>query len=117
MIRACLLSTRPGCWDDVRGPRPTADWVGGLSFAALRAIWVWLLRPIVLLLECDEVLRFDFALDIGISFGLAASSAATTDAPPRPSSRLGRIPERAYRSELVTLPLCWLRKASPFWII
>ena len=89
-----------------------------MSLAALRAVWVWLLRSIVfLLLERDEVLRFDFALDIGISFGLAASSAATTDAPPRPSSRRGRIPKRAYRSELATLPLCWLRKASPFWII
>src|SRR5215207_363295 len=65
MIRACLLSTRPGCWDDVRGRRPTADWVGGLAFAALRAVWFAI---VFLLLECDEVLRFDFALDIGISF-------------------------------------------------
>src|SRR5215207_9314945 len=91
IIRVCLLSTRPGCWDEVRRRRPTADWVGGFSFTALRAVWVPL-RPIVLLLECDEVSCFDFALDIGISFGLAASSAATTDAPPRPSSRRGRNP-------------------------
>ena len=47
----------------------------------------------------------------------AASLAATTEAPPRPSSRRGRIPERAYRPELVTRPLCLRRKASPFWIM
>ena len=118
MIRACLLSARPVCWGDDRGRRPAADCVVGLSFAALCAVWVLLLRPTVFLpSECDVVLRFDFAMDIGISFGFAASSAATTEAPPRPSSRRGRIPERAYRSELATLPLCWLRKASPFWII
>src|SRR5215204_2183267 len=118
MILACLLLARPGCCDDDRSRRPAAVFVLGLSFAALCAVWVWLLRPTVFLpSECDVVLRFDFALDIGISFGLAASSAATTDAPPRPSSRRGKIPKRAYRSEPAALPLCWLRKASAFWII
>src|SRR6187549_3645298 len=94
MSRAWLLSTRPGCWGDVRGRRPTADGVGGLSFVALRAVvWASLLRPAVFLpAECDAVLRFGFALVIGISFGLAASFAATTNAPPRPSGRRGRIP-------------------------
>src|SRR3954463_15286443 len=111
MIRVCLLSTRPACWND---DGRAADFVG-LTFAALRTVWVWLLPPIVfLLLECDEVLRFDLALDIGISSGLTASSAATTDAPPRPSSRRGSIPKRAYRSELATLPLCPQGNASPF---
>jgi hypothetical protein len=54
---------------------------------------------------------------IGISFGSAASPAATTEAPPRSSSRRGRIPERAFRSELARVALWLLRKASPFWII
>jgi hypothetical protein len=47
----------------------------------------------------------------------AAVIAATTEAPPRRSSRRGRIPERAYRSELNAVPLCLPGKASLFWII
>ena len=62
-------------------------------------------------------LRFDFALVIGISFGCAATIAATTEAPPRLSSRQGRIPKRSQRPELGTVPLCLREKASPFWII
>jgi hypothetical protein len=61
--------------------------------------------------------RFDFALVIGISFGFAATIAATTEAPPRLSSRQGRIPKRSQRPELGTVPLCLREKASPFWII
>ena len=70
------------------------------------------LRP----LERDGDRRFELAL-IGISFGSAAFSAATTEAPLRLLSRRGRIPERAYRPELVTLALCLRGKASPFWIM
>src|SRR4029453_17031597 len=69
------------------------------------------------LLECDWVRRFEVGLCIGISFGSAGFSAATTEAPPRPSSRRGRIPRFACRPELVTLALCLRGKASPFWIM
>ena len=62
-------------------------------------------------------LRFDFALVIGISFGCAATIAATTEAPPQRRSRRGRIPKRSQRPELGTVPLCLREKASPFWII
>src|SRR5262245_4378390 len=43
--------------------------------------------------------------------------AVTTEAPPRPRGRQGRIPEHAYRPELATVTLCLHREASPFWII
>src|SRR5262249_53771843 len=43
--------------------------------------------------------------------------AATTEAPPRPLSRRGRIPGCVYQPELVTLALCLRGKARPFWII
>jgi hypothetical protein len=67
MIRAVLVSLRPFCRDDDRGCCPAADWVAALSFAVLRAL-ASLPRPVVLL--APEVnLRFDFALNIGISFG------------------------------------------------
>src|SRR4029453_8660878 len=69
------------------------------------------------LLECDWVRRFEVGLCIGISFGSAAFSAPPTEAPPRPSSRRGRIPRFACRPELVTLALCLRGKASPFWIM
>jgi hypothetical protein len=72
---------------------------------------------VLLLLECDEVWRFELDLFIGISFGSAAPPAATTEAPPRLLSRRGRIPEYAYRPEPVTLALCLRGKASPFWIM
>jgi hypothetical protein len=62
-------------------------------------------------------LRFDFALAIGISFGCAATIAATTEAPPRRRSRRGRIPKRSQRPELGTVPLCLCEEASLFWII
>jgi hypothetical protein len=62
-------------------------------------------------------LRFDFALVIGISFGCAATIAATTEAPPQRRSRRGRIPKRSQRPELATVPLCLCEEASPFWII
>ena len=64
-----------------------------------------------------RAVRFDFALVIGISFGCAATIAATTEAPPRLSSRRGRIPKRSQRPELATVPLCLCEEASPFWII
>jgi hypothetical protein len=65
----------------------------------------------------DAGVRFDFALVIGISFGCAAIIAATTEAPPRLSSRQGRIPKRSQRPETDTVPLCLREEASPFWII
>jgi hypothetical protein len=37
----------------------------------------------------------DFVFGIGISFGCAATLAATTEAPPRRRSRRGRIPKRS----------------------
>ena len=41
----------------------------------------------------------------------------TTDAPPRPRSRRGRISGRAWRPRLAPVPLRSARKASPFWIM
>ena len=76
------------------------------------------MRPAVLLLfEGDGVRRFDFAFGIGISFGSAASVAATTEAPPRPSSRRGRIPKRVSALGTVSVTLCLRAKASLFSII
>ena len=49
--------------------------------------------------ERDAVLRFKFAMAIGISFGSAASFAATTEVPPQRRSRRGRIPKRIARPE------------------
>jgi hypothetical protein len=46
-----------------------------------------------------------------------AASRRTTEAPPRPSSRRGRISERPRRPELATLPLQSRPNASPFWIM
>src|SRR5215467_10925486 len=48
---------------------------------------------------------------------VSAASFATTEAPPRPLSRRGRIPGCVYQPELVTLALCLRAKASPFWIM
>jgi hypothetical protein len=45
----------------------------------------------------DAGLRFDFVLVIGISFGCAATIAATTEAPSQRRSRRGRIPKRSER--------------------
>src|SRR5216684_7462114 len=41
----------------------------------------------------------------------------TTEAPPRPSGRRGRISERRQRPELTTLPLQSRPNASAFWIM
>jgi len=49
--------------------------------------------------------------------GCAATIAATTEAPPRRTSRRGKIPKRSQRLEPDTLPLCLREEASPFWII
>ena len=46
----------------------------------------------------------------------AAPRAATTEAPPRPSGRRGRIPKRNSLGT-ATVPLRSRGKASPFWII
>jgi hypothetical protein len=85
----------------------------------LRAVVRFTLLLVLVLLSFarDAAVRFDFALVIGISFGFAATIAATTEAPPRLSSRQGRIPKRSQRPELGTVPLCLREKASPFWII
>jgi hypothetical protein len=63
------------------------------------------------------VRRFAAGLLIEISFGFTALVAATTEAPPRPPSRRGRIPEHIERPELNAVPLRWSEKASLFWII
>ena len=77
-----------------------------------------LLRVLALLsLARDAVFRLDFVFGIGISFGCAATLAATTEAPPRRRSRRGRIPKRSQRPELGTVPLCLCEEASLFWII
>src|SRR5258708_23565733 len=57
----------------------------------------------------------DFAIKILRS--VKAASRRTTEAPPRPSSRRGRISERPQRPELTTLPLQSWPNASPFWIM
>src|SRR5260370_28770829 len=41
----------------------------------------------------------------------------TTEAPPRPSGRQGRISERPQRPETTTLPLQSRPNASSFWIM
>src|SRR5262249_2060371 len=51
------------------------------------------------------------------SVRLMAASRRTTEAPPRPSSRRGRISERLTRPELTTVPLKSRPDASPFWIM
>jgi hypothetical protein len=83
----------------------------------LRAVIRFTLLWIVVVLSLVRGLRFDFALVIGISFGCAATIAATTEAPPQRRSRRGRIPKRSQRPELATVPLCLCEEASPFWII
>ena len=45
-----------------------------------------------------------------------AAPGRTTEAPPRPSSRRGRISERPLRPKLTPVPLQWRSNASPFWI-
>ena len=77
-----------------------------------------LLRVLILLsFARDAPLRLYVALVIGISFGCAATIAATTEAPPQRTSRRGRNPKRSQASELDTVPLCVREKASPFWVI
>jgi hypothetical protein len=86
----------------------------------LRAVIRFTLLGVLVLLSFarDAGLRFDFALVIGrISFGCAATIAATTEAPPQRRSRRGRIPKRSQRPELGIVPLCLCEEASPFWII
>jgi hypothetical protein len=85
----------------------------------LRAVIRFTLSRIVVVLSFvrGASLRFDFALVIGISFGCAATIAATTEAPPQRRSRRGRIQKRSQRPELATVPLCLCEEASPFWII
>jgi hypothetical protein len=59
----------------------------------------------------------DFVLGIGISFGCAATIAATTEARPRREAGGAGSRKRNQRSELDTVPLCLRAEASPFWII
>jgi hypothetical protein len=61
--------------------------------------------------------RFFKDFDIEILRSVKAASRRTTEAPPRPSGRRGRISERPRRPELTTLPLQSRPNASPFWII
>jgi hypothetical protein len=65
-----------------------------------------------------SVERLLAGFDIWILHSVSGSkSAATTEAPSRPLSRRGRIPERVHRPELTTVPLCLRWNASPFGII
>lgn len=91
-IRACLLSGRPACRAEDRCRRTTGEGISGLSFAVLRAVVGVGLLTLDPLCECDAVWRFAFDFVIGISFGCAASIAATTEAPVRLKSRRGGIP-------------------------
>ena len=61
--------------------------------------------------------RFFTDFDIEILRSVKAASRRTTEAPPRPSGRRGRISERPQRPELTTLPLQSRPNASPFWIM
>ena len=89
-----------------------------MTGSALRAVVRLALLVLVMLSVVRGAgLRFDFALVIGISFGRAATIAATTEAPPQRRSRRGRIPKRGQRPKLDTVPLCLREEASPFWII
>src|SRR5262245_47045110 len=69
---------------------------------------------VLLPLERDGVRRFKLDLFIGISFGCAASPAATTEAPPRLLSRRGRIPECAYRPGTGHTSALFARKSQSF---
>src|SRR6266446_6464480 len=64
-----------------------------------------------------EAERFFTDFDIKILRSVKAASRRTTEAPPRPSGRRGRISERPQRPELTTLPLQSRLNASPFWIM
>src|SRR5258707_15737426 len=61
--------------------------------------------------------RFLTDFDIEILRSVKAASRRTTEAPPRPSGRRGRISERPQRPELTTLPLQSRLNAGPFWIM
>jgi hypothetical protein len=54
---------------------------------------------------------------LGFLSAATASGAVTTEAPPRPTGRQGRIPTRVLALGTVSVPLCLRAKASPFWII
>jgi hypothetical protein len=62
--------------------------------------------------------RFFAAFVIGISFGSGQPAGCTAEAPQKPLSRRGRIPERQKaRRKHSTVALGSHRNASPFWII
>src|SRR5438445_12385481 len=61
--------------------------------------------------------RFFTDFDMEILQSVKAASRRSTEAPPRPSGRRGRISERPQRPELTTLPLRSRLNASPFWIM
>ena len=65
----------------------------------------------------DAVGRIFADLDIEILRSVKAASHRTTEAPPRPWSQRGRISERPWRPERVTVPLQSRPNASPFWIM
>src|SRR5271154_2347567 len=58
-----------------------------------------------------------FLADFGIEIlhSVFAASRCTTEAPPRLSSRRGRISKRDRRPDFVTVPLQWRPHASHFW--
>jgi hypothetical protein len=61
--------------------------------------------------------RFFTDFDMEILQSVKAPSRRTTEAPPRPSGRRGRISERPQRPELTTVPLQSQPNASLFWIM
>jgi len=98
-MRACLVSVRSDCFAE---DRCGGGWVPRLGLTSLCVVVCAAALACLAacrLHDCDEVRCFELRLRIRISFGFAASPARTTEAPPRPLSRRGRIPERAYRPE------------------
>jgi hypothetical protein len=107
MIRAGLLPVRAVCTQGIGVAHPIRLWTRLELCGFVRSRSRCALRPAVLLLfEGDGVRRFDFAFGIAISFGSAASVTATTEAPPRPSRRRGRMPERVSALGTVSVALC-----------
>ena len=60
---------------------------------------------------------FNVVLVMGSSWYQRGAIRRTTEAPPRPPGRRGRIPNRTLRPERFTVPLQSPMNASPFWIM
>src|SRR5262249_61267481 len=111
-MRACLVSVRSVCF---AGDGWGRGWVPRLGLTVLCVVVCAAALfglAVLRLLECDGVRRFALGLRIGISFGSAASPAATTEAPPRLLSRRGRMPGCSSSPEPVTLTCPWRARAA-----